>query len=56
MTLAPIDRALIDAKLLVPAEIAWLDAYHARVRETIAPKVDAETAAWLGEATRALRS
>ena len=24
-----------------PAEIAWLDAYHARVREVIAPKVDA---------------
>jgi Xaa-Pro aminopeptidase len=56
LTLAPIDRALIDPKLLAPAEIAWLDAYHARVREAITPKVDAETARWLGEATRPLRS
>ena len=54
LTLAPIDRALVDPALLTPAEIAWLDAYHARVREAIAPKVDAETAAWLAEATRPL--
>ena len=24
-------------------EIAWLDAYHARVRETLAPQVDEAT-------------
>ena len=30
----------VDPALLTPAEIAWLDAYHARVREAIAPKVD----------------
>ena len=40
------------AGLLTDAEIAWLDAYHARVREAIAPKVDPETAAWLTQATR----
>ena len=33
-------------------EIAWLDAYHARVREAIGPLVDRETRAWLKEATR----
>jgi Xaa-Pro aminopeptidase len=33
VTLAPFDRALIDPGLLGPAEAAWLDAYHARVRE-----------------------
>jgi Xaa-Pro aminopeptidase len=51
LTLAPIDRHLVDKGLLSPAEIAWLDAYHARVRETLSPKLDAETAAWLKEMT-----
>jgi Xaa-Pro aminopeptidase len=54
LTLAPIDRALVDPGLLTSAERAWLDAYHARVRETIAPRVDPETAAWLAAATRPL--
>jgi Xaa-Pro aminopeptidase len=54
LTLVPIDRTLVDPALLTPAELAWLDRYHARVREAIAPKVDRETAAWLAEATRPL--
>ena len=54
LTLAPIDRTLVAPELLTPAEIAWLDAYHARVREAIAPKVDRETAAWLTQATQPL--
>jgi Xaa-Pro aminopeptidase len=51
LTLAPIDRALIEPALLDKAEIAWLDAYHARVRAEIAPLVDAATARWLAAAT-----
>ncbi len=51
ITLAPIDRNAIDASLLSPDEIAWLDAYHARVRESLTPLVDAETKAWLATAT-----
>jgi len=54
LTLAPIDHALVEPALLGPAEIAWLDAYHARVRETLTPLVDAATAAWLAAATRPL--
>jgi Xaa-Pro aminopeptidase len=54
LTLAPIDRALIDPGLLDADERAWLDAYHARVREAIAPLVDRETAAWLEQATAPL--
>jgi Xaa-Pro aminopeptidase len=54
LTLAPIDRALIEPKLLSAEERAWLDAYHARVRATIAPLVDAKTAAWLKTATAPL--
>jgi Xaa-Pro aminopeptidase len=51
LTLAPIDRALVVAEMLDPAERQWLDAYHARVHSEIAPLVDAETAAWLAEVT-----
>jgi Xaa-Pro aminopeptidase len=54
LTLAPIDLALVEPALLTAAELAWLDAYHARVREAIGPKVDQETATWLAEATRPL--
>jgi Xaa-Pro aminopeptidase len=56
LTLAPIDLALVAPALMSVGEIAWLDAYHARVREALAPLVDAATAAWLKEATRALGS
>ncbi|MFO1128877.1 MAG: aminopeptidase P family protein [Rhodospirillales bacterium] len=54
LTLAPIDRTLIDAALLSPAEVAWIDAYHARVAADLAGLVDAATAAWLAEATAPL--
>ena len=54
LTLAPIDRALIDGALLTADETGWVDGYHARVRETIGPLVDPETAAWLDEAARPL--
>ncbi len=55
LTRAPIDRALIDVTLLDDSEIAWLDSYHAEVRETLAPLLDADTAGWLESATAPLR-
>ncbi|HTP77001.1 MAG TPA: aminopeptidase P family protein [Rhizomicrobium sp.] len=54
ITLAPIDLGLVEPKLLTDAERAWLNAYHARVRATLAPLVDADTAPWLEQATRAV--
>ena len=51
LTLAPIDRALVEPRLMSAAELDWLDAYHARVRQEIAPLVDAETRGWLERAT-----
>jgi Xaa-Pro aminopeptidase len=54
LTLAPIDRHLVERSLLSPAEVSWLDAYHARVRETLTPLLDEATAAWLAEATAPL--
>jgi Xaa-Pro aminopeptidase len=55
LTLAPIDLRLIEPALMTGEEIAWLDAYHARVAETLSPLLDAETRAWLEPATRPLR-
>jgi Xaa-Pro aminopeptidase len=52
LTLAPIDRSLVVPDLLDRDEIAWLNAYHRRVRETLTPLVDPVTAAWLVEATQ----
>ena len=54
LTLAPIDHRLVQPALMTADEVAWLDAYHARVRETLLPLVDADTQAWLQEATRPL--
>ena len=54
LTLAPIDRRLIVAKLLDPGETAWLDAYHASVAKALSPLVDDETRRWLTAATRPL--
>ncbi len=54
LTLAPIDRNLVDPGLLSEEERGWLDGYHARVRETLTPLVDPETAAWLDQATQPL--
>ena len=54
LTLAPIDRALVDPALLEPAEIAWLDAYHARVRRELAPLLDKKSVRWLADATEPL--
>jgi Xaa-Pro aminopeptidase len=54
ITLAPIDINLVEPKLLSVDEIAWLNAYHARVRKALTPLVDAPTKKWLAKATRAV--
>ncbi len=52
LTLAPIDLRLVEPKLMDASEIAWLDAYHARVRKVVSPLIDAPTRRWLAYATR----
>jgi len=47
LTLAPIDRALIDVSLLREDERAWVDAYHARVLDVIGPQLDGPAHAWI---------
>ncbi|TPG20866.1 aminopeptidase P family protein [Sphingomonas koreensis] len=47
LTFVPIERSLILPELLSPEELAWLNAYHARVREKIGPELSGEDRAWL---------
>jgi Xaa-Pro aminopeptidase len=54
LTLAPIDRRLIETGMLSPKERAWLNSYHERVHEVLGPLVDASTRSWLNAATRPL--
>lgn len=57
LTLAPYERALIDVSLLDTSERAWIDTYHARVRDTLLPRlkdIDPLAADYLIAATRPL--
>ncbi|MCA9471275.1 MAG: aminopeptidase P family protein [Nitrospirales bacterium] len=54
LTLAPFDRELIERSLLLEEEVAWVDAYHARVFHTIGSSVDGKTSEWLQYVTRPL--
>ncbi|MEK8050225.1 aminopeptidase P family protein [Ideonella sp. DXS22W] len=47
LTLCPIDTRCIDRSLLRADEVAWLNAYHATVRERLAPKVSGAALDWL---------
>jgi Xaa-Pro aminopeptidase len=51
LTLAPLDRRLIVAALLSDQELAWLNAYHARVLKEIGPELGPADRAWLAAAT-----
>jgi Xaa-Pro aminopeptidase len=54
LTLAPFHRRLIVTEMLSGEEREWLNSYHARVREEIAPMVDGDVRAWLQAATQPL--
>ncbi|MBV8448026.1 MAG: M24 family metallopeptidase C-terminal domain-containing protein, partial [Hyphomicrobiales bacterium] len=54
LSFAPIDLSLVDPVLLTPAETAWLNDYHGRVRSALSPFLDRDTTRWLGEVTRPL--
>jgi Xaa-Pro aminopeptidase len=51
LTLAPFARRLIMPALLDPAARAWLNAYHARVFEVVAPSLPPEDRTWLKSET-----
>jgi Xaa-Pro aminopeptidase len=52
VTLCPIDRRLIDRKLLTKDERDWLNSYHQRVYRALHRHLDREHKLWLQKATR----
>jgi Xaa-Pro aminopeptidase len=52
LTLCPIDTRCIERSLLRDDEAAWLNAYHATVRERLAPRVSGDALSWLEARTR----
>ncbi len=54
ITLVPIDLNLVEPSLLTVEEKGWLNLYHARVRDVIAPLVEEDVRAWLDRATRSI--
>ncbi|MCB2112672.1 MAG: aminopeptidase P family protein [Parvularculaceae bacterium] len=52
ITLAPISLDLVVPSMLTDAERGWLNAYHARVRDTLSPAAPQPVAEWLARETR----
>ncbi|MCB0636360.1 MAG: M24 family metallopeptidase, partial [Lewinella sp.] len=54
LTLFPIDRRLIQQDMLTPAEREWLNAYHSRVHEELAPLLQGAEKSWVHNMCRPL--
>lgn len=54
LTLAPFDLRLVMPQLLGADERDWLNSYHARVKETLSPRLPTDVQKWLSQATREL--
>ena len=54
LTFVPLDRKLIDTSLLTAEEIAWVNAYHARVRALLSPQLAGDDLVWLERETQPL--
>ncbi|VDD78261.1 unnamed protein product [Mesocestoides corti] len=52
LTMVPFQRRLIDRSALLPAELAWLNAYHATVRERLLGQLKVEQRAGSPSAAR----
>lgn len=52
LTLCPIDTKAIDKSLLNPEEVEWLNTYHQKVFDELAPLVNDELKTYLKELTR----
>ncbi len=54
LTLAPIDRNLIDTSLLTRDELQWLDTYHARVLKEVGSQMSGAAKLWMKQACASL--
>lgn len=55
LTLCPFDRSLFDTSLMTNEEIEWLNEYHAKVREALAPDLEGKDLEWLNKNTEPLK-
>lgn len=51
ITWAPYQRKLMDLSLFMPEEVHWLNTYHSKCREILAPYLDESEMGWLRKAT-----
>ena len=56
LTLCPIDKTPIITTMLTPEETQWLNDYHQRVYDQIAPHLDESERTWLRDATAPLHN
>jgi Xaa-Pro aminopeptidase len=54
LTLVPFDLRLVASEMLDDQELDWLNAYHHRVRQSLAPLLQDQELEWLLQATRPL--
>lgn len=54
LTLFPFDRSLFDTSIMTPAEIEWVNGYHAEVRSRLTPLLTPAQAEWLRSKTEAI--
>ena len=54
LTFAPIDRNLIDTKLLTREELQWLDSYHTQVLQNVGSFMVGEALVWMKKACAGL--
>ena len=54
LTLAPIDKKLIDKSLLTKKEISWLNNYHNKVYRKLNPYLNKKEKLWLKNSTKAI--
>ena len=47
VTVFPIDKTMIDSSIMLPDEINWLNSYHQRVYDELAPGLDDNARIWL---------
>lgn len=55
LTLCPFDLALFDTDLMTNQEIEWLNDYHKKVREALAPELEGRPLEWLYANTEPLK-
>ena len=55
LTLCPIDTTPIDTNIMLPEEIDWLNLYHQKVYEKLAPYLSETEKKWLRNATKAIK-